>query len=222
MLPVKVCGITRLEDALLAADLGAAAIGFVFYPKSPRCLNVAAAQRIGGKLPETVARVGVFVNPDLAMLRRTAETAQLTHVQLCGEETPQLCQDSPLPVIKVVRAAADFSTENWASFPAAALLVDGGKPGEYGGTGMKSDWQFCRRLRDTAITVLAGGLSAENVAAAVRAAQPDAVDISSSLESAYGRKDGQKMHAFFTAMKTVPGQHSRLRQGFWSLASEQP
>jgi len=216
VLPVKICGITRLDDALLAADLGAAAIGFVFYPKSPRCVNADEARRIHEKLPPSLARIGVFVNPDPETLLFTASIAQLTHVQLCGEEMPDLCLESPLPVIKVVRSAADFPANALANFPAAAFLIDS-KAGEYGGAGIKSDWEFCRRLGENKITILAGGLSPENVAAAVAAAQPDALDVSSALESEHGIKDSQKMRAFFAAVKALPEQHSRLRGGFGVL-----
>ncbi len=219
MLPVKVCGITRLEDAARAADLGAAAVGFVFYPKSPRCLDAGAARRIGERLPPTLARIGVFVNPDPETLQFIAALAQLTHVQLCGQEPPSLCAESPLPIIKVVRSPSEYSAQALKNFPAAAFLVDGGRADEYGGTGEKSDWSFCRQLRETKVTILAGGLSAENIAAAIAAAQPDAVDISSALESEYGIKDHEKMRAFFAALKALPEPASRLREGFFSLKS---
>ncbi|MGH7493394.1 MAG: phosphoribosylanthranilate isomerase [bacterium] len=214
MLPVKICGITRLDDALLAADLGASALGFVFYPKSPRCVDADTVRLIGEHMPPAVARVGVFVNPDPESLLFTARLAQLTHVQLCGEEEPGLCEESPLPVIKVLRSASDYPTNVLANFPAAAFLVDGGRPGAYGGTGERSDWNFCRQLRDLKMTVLAGGVSAENVAAAVAVAQPDALDVSSALESEYGVKDHEKMRAFFAVIRALPEAHSRMRGGF--------
>ena len=216
MLPVKICGITRLDDALLAAELGAAALGFVFYAKSSRCIDADTARQIGERLPPALARVGVFVNPVPESLLFTARLAQLTHVQLCGEEEPALCQESPLPVIKVLRSASDYAAHVLANFPAAAFLVDGGKPGAYGGTGEKSDWNFCRQLRDLRVTILAGGISAENVVAAVTAAQPDALDVSSALEREYGVKDHEKMRAFFAAVKALPEAHSRMHGGFIS------
>jgi phosphoribosylanthranilate isomerase len=214
---VKICGITRLDDALLAAELGAMAVGFVFYPKSPRCMQTESVRRISEQLPPSLARVGVFVNPDPEILRIIAADAQLTHVQLCGEEGPVFCMGSPLPVIKVVRSPLDFAATATANFPAAALLVDGGKPGEYGGTGEKSDWKFCRRIRQVKFTILAGGLSAENVAAAVAAAQPDAIDVSSALESDYGFKDVRKMRTFFAAVEALSEVDSRMHEGFFSL-----
>lgn len=217
MLPVKVCGITRAEDALLAAELGAAAVGFVFYARSPRFINAGAARRIAEQLPPAVARVGVFVNPDPETLTLIAQRAGLTHVQLCGEEDAQRCAASPRPVLKVLRAAPEDFPKALRHFPAAAFLVDGGKAGGYGGTGTKSDWDFCRQLREIKFTILAGGLAPHNIAAAVSAAQPDALDVSSALESRPGRKDRQKMRAFFAALEALPAAPSRLQNGFFAL-----
>jgi len=216
-LPVKICGITRMEDALLAVELGAAAVGFVFYPKSSRCMDAETAHRIGQQLPAGVARVGVFVNPDPETLHFTAEVAGLTHIQLHGDESPYLCRHSPLPVIKNMRAAAVASAGELRNFPAAAFLVDGSKPGELGSVSGRNDWEFCAKLRESKFTVLAGGLSADNIAAAVRLAQPDAIDLSSSVESRSGIKDPAKLRHFFAAVRRLEYPDSRLPKGFLSL-----
>jgi phosphoribosylanthranilate isomerase len=215
MIPTKICGITRFEDAQLAAELGAAAIGFVFYPKSPRYVDASAAGRISEKLSKQVARVGVFVNPDLETLISTTKNAHLTHIQLHGEESVNLCQRAPLPVIKTVRNLNEF--EKYEKIPLAAFLIDSRTQNQFGGTGQLADWSFCRQAQDRAPAILAGGLSAGNVAEAVEIASPDAVDLSSSIESSPGVKDHQKLREFFEAIKKVTTHHSRLINGFFSL-----
>jgi len=204
MIPAKICGITRVEDALLAAELGAAAIGFVFYSKSPRYIEVSAAGRISAQLPSRVARVGVFVNPDLEFLLFTAKNAQLTHLQLHGEESASLCEFAHLPVIKTVRNATEL--EKYVNAPVAAFLIDSKTPHQFGGTGQIADWNFCRQVREYAPVILAGGLSAQNIAAAIELTSPDAVDLSSAIESSPGVKDHQKLREFFAALKKISSE----------------
>ncbi len=198
MIPAKICGITRAEDALLAAELGAAAIGFVFYPRSPRCLDAVAAGRISEQLPPHLARVGVFVDPDPETMKRIAEIAHLTHIQLHGGESLSLCRQSPLPVIKTVRTSAEL--KEYESLE-VAFLIDSKTPGQVGGTGQRADWNFCRQLRERAPVILAGGISAGNISQAVASAMPDAVDLSSSVEQEPGIKDHHKLQEFFAALK---------------------
>lgn len=201
MIPAKICGITRLADALAAAELGAAAVGFVFYARSPRCLEVAQAARISAKLPPQIARVGVFVNPDLQTLILTAKNAGLTHIQLHGEEEVALCQESPLPVIKAVRSPVEFDAYKNVSM--AAFLIDSKTQDQFGGTGQLSDWNFSRQVKAHAPVILAGGLSSSNIAQALATAQPDAVDLSSSVELAPGIKDHHKLREFFATLRQI-------------------
>lgn len=201
MIAAKICGLTRVEDALLVVELGAAAIGFVFYSKSPRYIEASAAARISAQLPSHIARVGVFVNPDLEFLSFTARSAQLTHLQLHGEENPLLCRQATLPVIKTVRHTTELNKYGDASV--AAFLVDSKTPNQFGGTGQRADWSFCRQVRKQAPVILAGGLSAQNIATAIKSTAPDAVDLSSSVESSPGVKDHQKLREFFNALKNV-------------------
>lgn len=201
MIPAKICGITRLADALIAAELGAAAVGFVFYARSPRCIEIAEAARICEKLPPHIARVGVFVNPDQQIMISTTKNAHLTHIQLHGEEGAALCQESPLPVIKAVRNPEEFDA--YKDFSMAAFLIDSKTHDQFGGTGQLSDWSFCRQVKTQAPVILAGGLSADNIAQAFAAAQPDAVDLSSSVELAPGIKDHDKLREFFAALRQI-------------------
>lgn len=201
MIPAKICGITRLEDALAAAELGAAAVGFVFYARSPRCLDAAKAAHISAKLPSHVARVGVFVNPDLQTLISIAKNAGLTHIQLHGEEEVALCQESPLPVIKAIRNPEEFDV--YKNFSLAAFLIDSKTQDQFGGTGQLSDWNFSRQVKAHAPVILAGGLSSSNIAQALATAQPDAVDLSSSVELAPSIKDHHKLRDFFAALRQI-------------------
>ena len=169
MIPAKICGITRLEDARRAVELGAAAIGFVFYPKSPRYIDASAAGRISAQLPSHIARVGVFVNPDLEFLFLTAKNAQLTHLQLHGEESAALCEHAPLPVIKTVRHATEL--EKYVHAPVAAFLIDSKTPAQFGGTGQIADWNFCRQVRERAPVIVAGGLATSNIAPGAQSAR---------------------------------------------------
>jgi phosphoribosylanthranilate isomerase len=214
MIPAKICGITRTEDALVAAELGAAAIGFIFYPKSPRYLDASAAGHICTQLPPDIARVGVFVNPDLEFLLFTTRRAGLTHIQLHGEESASLCGHAPLPVIKTIRHASEF--EKYVDTPVAAFLVDSKTPAQYGGTGQIADWNFCRQVRAHAPVILAGGLAVRNVAEAVEIASPDALDLSSAVESSPGVKDRQKLREFFAALKNIRAQ-SDMRPAIFQI-----
>lgn len=211
MIPTKICGLTRVEDAVLAVELGAAAIGFVFFEKSPRRVEANTAAQIGARLPEHVARVGVFVNPTLMRLREIAAEANLTHVQLHGEESLDLCAQAPLPVIKAIRKVNEFAQYRAATL--TAFLIDSRTREHAGGTGLLSDWSLCEHVREHAPVMLAGGLSAENVAAAIAATQPDALDLSSGVECAPGVKDHEKLRQFFTALAQIKLEHT-LRKVF--------
>lgn len=218
MIPVKICGITRLEDALHAVELGASAIGFVFYPKSARCIVADDASMISAQLPAGVARIGVFVNPDPDSLHVTAEMAGLTHVQLHGDEPPELEEFVSLPVIKALRPPYSYTTDTLTKFGAVAFLIDGGREQEYGGTGQLADWKFAKSIRENFVTILAGGISSQNVAQAVTAAQPDALDLSSSVEERPGIKDHRKLRRFFETVRELEYDGSRLEKGFTSLS----
>jgi phosphoribosylanthranilate isomerase len=214
MIPAKICGITRLEDAVCAIELGASAIGFIFYEKSSRCISPEDAAHICEQLPVGFPRFGVFVNSNRQKILSTIAIAGLTHIQLSGDESAAFCAQLPLPVIKAVRledlAAVD-------EFPAAAFLIDNRQNGAYGGTGVISDWSFCRVLREKRVTVLAGGIGEHNVREAVAQARPDAVDLCSSVEKSPGMKDHQKLKAFFKVLRTVENNEGRLTNGFLTL-----
>jgi phosphoribosylanthranilate isomerase len=201
---VKVCGITSVEDGLMAAGAGADALGFVFWPKSSRAIDVEAARRIVRALPPFVTCVGVFVDASREELARAADAVGLDVLQLHGQESLDDIECLPRPVLKALRVDASFSIETAVRFAerGAVLLLDAGTAAQPGGTGRTCDWGVARRVRDrVGALVLAGGLAASNVAEAIAAVEPAAVDVSSGVESAPGRKDPLKVAAFIDAVR---------------------
>lgn len=202
---VKICGVTSVGDALLAAESGADLIGLNFYPLSPRCVSLATAHAIRAALPEQVCCVGVFVNTDRAQIADLCAQLRLHAVQFHGEETNTDVQNWPCLTIKALRIPDDGPLPDWQQFPVDYLLLDTHKPGRYGGTGERFSWE---RLTDLSggcrsRLILAGGLTPENVTEAARIVRPWAVDVASGVESAPGRKDPDKVRAFIANAKTT-------------------
>lgn len=197
---MKICGVTRLEDALAAAALGADALGFNFWPRSKRYLPPAEARAIVRRLPPFVSAVGVFVDPTREEVLRAAEASGVRVVQLHGDEPPELCLSLPLPVLKAVRVADGRSLAALASYDVSGFLLDAPGAG-YGGGGVTFDWSLAAQAARELPIVLAGGLTPENVADAVRAVRPWAVDVASGVESAPGVKDHEKMRRFVEQAK---------------------
>jgi phosphoribosylanthranilate isomerase len=204
MVRVKICGITNLEDALLAAKLGADALGFIFYPPSPRSIAPDAARAIIAQLPPFVTTVGVFVDENAATLKELAAQVGLDWLQLQGKETPEYCRGLGRRVIKAFRIRDENSLQELAAYQGVvqALLLDTYKEGLVGGTGETFNWDLAREARKYGPVILAGGLTAENVAQAIAAAQPQAVDVASRVEAAPGKKDPEKLRAFFARVRS--------------------
>jgi phosphoribosylanthranilate isomerase len=194
---IKVCGITNAADAQAAIDAGATAIGFNFYPRSPRYITPDRAAAIP---TPGVRRVGVFVNESPAHISEIARIAALDTAQLHGDESPA---DYPanLAVWKAVRVTADFTFAPYANLPAEALLLDGPAADLYGGSGLTFDWSLADGTR--ARIILAGGLDGENVARAIAMAHPWGVDACSRIEAAPGFKDHKKMYDYLQAAKVL-------------------
>ena len=208
MVRVKICGITSVEDALLACELGADAIGLNFYSKSPRCISPYTASKIIRKLPPFVATVGVFVNWQAAPITALAKALGLAAAQLHGDERPQLTAEiaKKVSVIKALHVGEGSALPAFAKYRgAAAFLLDAPHSGQYGGTGHTTDWSLAHTAAESHRILLAGGLTPENVAEAIRAVRPYAVDVTSGVESKPGRKDPAKLSAFFEAV-TRAGQ----------------
>lgn len=208
MVFVKICGITNLEDALTAVDAGADALGFNFYPRSPRFIAPEEARLIIEQLPEAVMSVGVFVNEgEPEQVAQIARLARLKAVQLHGDESPEYCRRlrERFIVIKALRVGESFTPESVREYDADAILLDAFASGVRGGTGRVVDWSIARQVRELVPQLyLAGGLSVENVAEAIAIVEPYAVDACSHLEREPGRKDAGRVRAFIAASRVKP------------------
>ena len=198
---VKICGITNLDDAHHAATCGADALGFVFYPGSPRFVDPDAARRIIAELPPLVTAVGLFVNEVPERIREVVDFCGLNTVQLHGDEEPDQCCYPPCRVIKAFRLKSDMQNSLFASYPVSALLLDAFVPDQFGGTGHRCDWGQAATVASQHRVILAGGLDPENVAEAVRQVRPYGVDVSSGVEEKPGKKDPEKVARFIRVAK---------------------
>ena len=204
---VKVCGITNAEDALAAVKAGADALGFVFYEKSPRYVVPAVAGRIIAELPPLVTSIGVFVNEGLATVRSIMDTCNLGMAQLHGDESAAYCHELSRPVIKALRLKNRQSLLALAEYQGRGsvrgFIVDTFSELAYGGTGQVTDWILASEVANSTPVLLAGGLTPDNVTEAIRVVHPYGVDVSSGVESAPGKKDHAKLHAFLEAVRVV-------------------
>jgi phosphoribosylanthranilate isomerase len=192
---IKVCGITRLTDALQAVEQGATALGFVFWPRSPRAVSIERAAEIIAELPSHMTTVGVFVNEPVDGIRAIADKTGISAVQLHGDEPPAYADALPLPVIRAVSASEiDEACAAWSG--ETTLLVDNVDPVRRGGTGVAVDWSDVAAVTPRRRVVLAGGLSPQNVSDAIRVARPYGVDVSSGVEASPGIKDFDKVARF--------------------------
>jgi len=198
---VKICGITRLEDAEVAVGLGADAIGFVFWPRSPRVVDRDTARAIAAEMPAFVTRVGVFVDMPPDEVAHTVGLVGLDVVQLHGDEDIDAYVDVGVRLMKAVTLADEAATDRAARLPASVTpLVDAVDVARRGGTGLKADWALAARLALRRPIVLAGGLTDQTVEQAVREVHPWGVDVSSGVELAPGIKSRERLQAFFAAV----------------------
>jgi phosphoribosylanthranilate isomerase len=197
----KICGITRIEDALAAVEAGADAIGFVFYPKSPRAVTVQQARSIIAALPPFISTVGLFVNASSCELNETLDAVPLDLLQFHGDETPEQCEGYHRPFIKALRVQAgdDIAASCRLYAKASGILLDTFVSGVPGGTGETFDWALIPSDLEKPI-ILAGGLTSANVAQAIAQVRPYAVDVSGGVEKSKGIKDHDKIRAFMSAV----------------------
>src|ERR1039458_9592059 len=204
---VKICGVTRLADAPLAVELGAWAVGMVFYPASPRCCTLTEAETIGAALRRRIEIAGVFVNATLDEIASVSERVGLTLVQLHGEEGPAFCAEvarrTGARTIKAASIRGLFTLRDLERFHTDFHLVDGYAAGLRGGTGERFDWSLLAARRSKLPLIVGGGLDAERVTAAIATTHPFAVDVASGVEAEPGIKDPERMRAFFDAAETV-------------------
>lgn len=200
---VKICGITRINDALSAARLGAHAIGFVFWPKSSRYISPDAVREIVSSLPPFVSTVGVYVDPTSAWVEETSVKGGLSLLQFHGDESPEFCEQFSLPYIKAIRVREGMDLVQYASryHHASGMLLDTYTAEMPGGTGHTFDWKLIPQDFPLPL-ILSGGLNPGNVSQAIKQTRPWAVDVSSGVEAAKGIKDEQKISAFMQGVRT--------------------
>lgn len=201
---IKICGITRIDDAKICAELGAGLIGLNFYRESPRYIEPATAREIVEAMPESVGVVGVFVEPNAEEVREIAALVDLRCVQLHGDIAPEICRDlaRDFRVIRALRTGNHFRPQEATAFPDCDLLIDAHHPQLQGGTGRNCDWPAARATLPFArFLFLSGGLNAQNVRAAIAAVTPHAVDVCSGVERAHGVKDHDAIEKFIAAVR---------------------
>ena len=200
MIHVKICGITSFNDAIMAANYGASALGFIFYEKSPRYINPEILKTWISNVSSSVKKVGVFVNKDVDKVNKIAEELNLGMVQLHGDESPEYCNQMIKPVIKVLRVNNKLN-----NYQVATFLFDTYNKENHGGTGESFDWQSILQLNTEIPVILSGGLNADNVLEGIEVVKPSAVDVNSGVEAAPGKKDEEKIKNIFTILKNTKG-----------------
>src|SRR3954468_4125975 len=204
MTRVKICGLTRLEDAHQAVELGAWALGMIFWPESPRACPIEQAEEIGAQLHRRVELAGVFVNAPLDEVATTADVCRFSMLQLHGDEGPAYCREAArrtgCKVMKAARVRGPADVTALRAFPTDFHLLDAYVAETPGGTGESFNWELARRHRGPAPVVLSGGLTPDNVGEAIAVAAPFAVDSASGTEAEPGVKDPAKVGAFFRAV----------------------
>jgi phosphoribosylanthranilate isomerase len=201
---VKICGITNVEDGLAAAEAGADALGFIFYERSPRYVSIEKAAVLIRNLPAEIVKVGVFVDADEEIIFRAIAECGLNLLQFHGVESPEYCVQFGLMSMKAFQVRDAESLSQLADFKTDAWLLDAYSPDKLGGTGERFNWDLAVKAQKLGRPIfLAGGLTADNVAEAVKQVQPYAVDVSSGVEASPGKKDQGKVRAFIQAAKAA-------------------
>ncbi|MGH1365641.1 MAG: phosphoribosylanthranilate isomerase [Calditrichia bacterium] len=199
---IKICGITRLEDALLAVELGAHALGFIFHPKSPRFIFPEDAAEITKQLPAEVKRIGVFVSPTLVHVQHLLASSKMDIAQVHGEHLPELKQLGGRRLIYAVPVHQQFAPESIGNYRnAVAVLLDTYKAGQHGGTGETFNWQLATAAKKYGRIILAGGLNPDNICAAIQEVNPWMLDVNSGVEESPGKKSHHKLRKLFDNIK---------------------
>jgi phosphoribosylanthranilate isomerase len=194
---VKICGVRSMEEAEAAIEAGADALGFNFWPRSPRYIAPDAARDVVRQIPPLISAIGVFVNEDHRRVAEIVSGVGLNAAQLHGDETPEFCAGlGPIKIIKAIRVADDFDCASINRYPASMMLLDASVKGSYGGTGKSFDWRIAIEAKRYGRIILAGGLTIENVAEAITSVRPFAIDVCSGVEAEPGRKDAGKLRRF--------------------------
>ena len=201
MIAVKICGITSLKDAEMAVNYSVPAIGLIFYPDSPRYVDPAKVEQWIDRIPDSVKKVGVFVNEQIDTINNITRQLKLEFIQLHGDESPEFCNGIIRPVIKVFRVGDDFDAIVLNEYDVHGFLFDTYKKGNPGGTGTRFNWDLIANLKTETPIILSGGLTPENVLNGIEAVNPAAVDVNSGVESVPGVKDEEKIKELFSVLE---------------------
>jgi len=202
MIPVKICGITSCEDAEIAVNYGASAIGMIFYEGSPRYIYPEKVEKWISAIPAKIKKVGVFVNEKQKNIKTIVEKLNLDYIQLHGDESPEYCNKMIRPVIKAFRVGTDFDSVVLGNFQVHAFLFDTYRIGKPGGTGRSFNWGLISGLKTDTPIILSGGLNLGNINAGIATVQPSAVDVNSGVESESGIKDRMKVKKLFNTIES--------------------
>ena len=200
---MKVCGITRASDAYHAVRHGASALGFVFWPQSPRYIAPDKAAIIISELQDNIQTVGVFVDQAPKEISRVVSETGISMVQLHGDETPEFCSQVGLPVIKAFRISPNFNYTLLHLYDVYSFLFDTYVDGKYGGTGNTFNWDLVKSNQNDIPIILSGGLNVKNIKKGINQVSPSCVDVNSGIESSPGKKDEQKMKALYNILKNI-------------------
>ena len=201
MIAVKICGITSLKDAEMAVNYSVSAIGMIFCPDSPRYVDPAEVEQWIDRIPDSVKKVGVFVNEQIDTINNITRQLKLEFIQLHGDESPEFCNGIIRPVIKVFRVGDDFDAIVLNEYDVHGFLFDTYKKGNPGGTGTRFNWDLIANLKTETPIILSGGLTPENVLNGIEAVNPAAVDVNSGVESVAGVKDEEKIKELFSVLE---------------------
>ena len=201
MIAVKICGITSLKDAEMAVNYSVSAIGMIFCPDSPRYVDPAEVEQWIERIPDSVKKVGVFVNEQIDTINNITRQLKLEFIQLHGDESPEFCNGMIRPVIKVFRVGDDFDAIVLNEYDVHGFLFDTYKKGNPGGTGTRFNWDLIANLKTETPIILSGGLTPENVLNGIEAVNPAAVDVNSGVESVPGVKDEEKIKELFSVLE---------------------
>ena len=201
MIPVKICGITTCEDAEIAVNYGASAIGMIFYEGSPRYIYPEKVKEWIPAIPAKMKKVGVFVNEKRKNIKTIVDKLNLDYIQLHGDETPEYCDKMIRPVIKVFHMGTDYDSVVLGNFQVHAFLFDTYQKDKCGGTGRSFNWDLISDLKTDTPIILSGGLNPDNINAGIATVQPSAVDVNSGVESKPGIKDKVKVEKLFNTIE---------------------
>jgi len=217
MTEIKICGITNPEDAMVVAESGVHAIGFIFYRKSPRYVSPENAAAIIQNLPEGLTTVGVFVNHDAPEVRKIAKYCTLNMIQLHGDESPQYAQGfSDYHIIRAIAPQSANDLESLSEYPASAILIDGYDSRLYGGTGNEADWDAALLIKESYPLILSGGLNIGNIEVALHRVLPQAIDINSGVEKFPGKKDHCKIREIIDIVRRFDKISGKNHAGIFS------